>query len=169
MNADFFRTLLDYNYWARDKLLTAVEQLPEADYLATRPMDYGSIHGTLGHTYGAELLWRSRWQGVSLPRIPDGSDFVGLADLKSRWLEEEATIRAFVSNSSDAAFASSVVAYRSTEGEPWTRLLWQTLLHVINHGTHHRSEVAAAVTHLGHSPGDLDMIAYFNSDFARVL
>jgi uncharacterized damage-inducible protein DinB len=33
---------------------------------------------------------------------------------------------------------------------------------VINHGTHHRSEVASSITQLNHSPGDLDLIAYLN-------
>ena len=58
---------------------------------------------------------------------------------------------------------SRVVHYRSTEGQTYTRSVWEVLVHLVNHGTHHRGEVAAAVTQLGHSPGDLDMIVYFNS------
>jgi uncharacterized damage-inducible protein DinB len=39
------------------------------------------------------------------------------------------------------------------EGVP----IWQMILHVTNHGTQHRSEAAALLTEIGHSPGDLDM------------
>jgi uncharacterized damage-inducible protein DinB len=34
------------------------------------------------------------------------------------------------------------------------------MLHVANHGTLHRSEVAAMLTSYGHSPGDLDFLFY---------
>ena len=38
--------------------------------------------------------------------------------------------------------------------------MWQALLHVFNHGTQHRSEVAALLTAAGRSPGDLDLIDF---------
>src|SRR5579871_3308645 len=148
MDIAYFRTLVDYNYWARDRLIAAVTRVAEAEYLAPRPMDYGSIHGTLVHAYAAESLWRNRWQGTSPARMLGPTDVPSLAELAARWLEEERQIRAFLAPLTDEEL-QTVVHYRSTEGKEWSRRLWETLAHLINHGTNHRSEVAAAVTQLG--------------------
>ncbi|MEA2639140.1 MAG: hypothetical protein QOF51_534 [Chloroflexota bacterium] len=161
MDVATMRTLYDYNYWGRDRLLGAVRELPEAEYLAKRPMDYGSIHGTLVHAYAAEVIWHSRWLGVPTGQLITGAELPSLTALEAQWNEHEAQIRAFLDGLTDEQLASAV-NYRRTDGTPFSRILWQTMVHLINHGTNHRSEVAAAATQLGHSPGDLDMIVFFN-------
>ena len=42
------------------------------------------------------------------------------------------------------------------EGVP----VWQLMVHVVNHGTQHRSEAAALLTAEGRSPGELDLLDY---------
>jgi len=53
--------------------------------------------------------------------------------------------------------------YTNTSGAPFERILWQAMVHLVNHGTQHRSEAAALLTDFGHSPGDIDLI-YFLSE-----
>jgi uncharacterized damage-inducible protein DinB len=36
------------------------------------------------------------------------------------------------------------------------------MAHLVNHGTQHKTEAAAILTGFGHSPGDIDLILYFN-------
>lgn len=50
--------------------------------------------------------------------------------------------------------------YSSTSGTAHSQPVWQILLHVVNHGTQHRSEVAHFLTEAGQSPGDIDLILY---------
>jgi len=163
VDAEYFRTLFGYQYWARDRLLSVVRRLDEAEYFRPRPMDYSTIHGTLVHIYSAEVIWHSRWIGHS-PRRPLGpADVPGLDELTQQWTDHEQKMRSFAEALSDNDVRTRVVDYLDTRGEPNSRLLWQMMAHAINHGTHHRSEVAAAATQLGHSPGDLDLIVYFRT------
>jgi uncharacterized damage-inducible protein DinB len=56
-----------------------------------------------------------------------------------------------------------LVHYTTTEGIVSETPLWQILLHVVNHGTQFRAEAAIVLTGAGHSPGDLDLMAYLAS------
>ena len=51
----------------------------------------------------------------------------------------------------------------ATEDQPRERILWHVLFHVVNHGIHHRDEVAAALTALGQSPGELDFTVFLRN------
>ena len=66
---------------------------------------------------------------------------------------------AFVDGLTDEKL-NSKISYKSTKGEPFERVLWQMMAHVVNHGTQHKTEAAAMLTEFGHSPGDIDMIYY---------
>jgi uncharacterized damage-inducible protein DinB len=57
---------------------------------------------------------------------------------------------------------TSLVRYTLDSGQKRERLLWHCLLHVVNHGTQHRSEAAAILTAYGQSPGDLDFTMFLN-------
>lgn len=52
--------------------------------------------------------------------------------------------------------------YISTEGRAHRRVVWETMVHLINHGTQHRSEAAALLTAMGQSPGDIDLVVFLN-------
>jgi uncharacterized damage-inducible protein DinB len=45
--------------------------------------------------------------------------------------------------------------------------VWQLLVHVVNHGTQHRSEAAALLTAERLSPGELDLFDYAEEQAER--
>ena len=51
--------------------------------------------------------------------------------------------------------------YKATDGKPYSQPLWHLLQHVVNHATHHRSEVATMVTMTKGSPAPTDMVLYY--------
>jgi uncharacterized damage-inducible protein DinB len=82
--------------------------------------------------------------------------FPDFPSLRARWAEEEVRLMDFVNGVSDERL-NRTFDYKNTAGQPFTRVLWHIMAHVVNHGTQHRTEAAAMLTDLGHSPGDIDL------------
>jgi uncharacterized damage-inducible protein DinB len=160
MNVDYFRTLFDYDYWARDRLLAAMSDVTEAEYSTENGFTYGSIRGILTHCVDAEYGWRCRFQGEARKGVISEAEVATPALLAERWREEEAEMRTYLARLTDADLVGDLV-WRATDGNE-RRLpnLWLSLAHVVNHSTQHRSEAAEALTMVGRSPGDLDLGLY---------
>jgi uncharacterized damage-inducible protein DinB len=158
MNLHNIRTLYEYHYWATARLLDTVARAPEDAFL-NASLGMANLRDTLVHTMSAEWNWRSRWQGVSPTQMLDPAGFPTLAALRERWQTEERQMRAFLSELTDERLQQRI-AYNTTDGTPYSNLLWIMMLQVANHGTQHRSELALLLTELGHSPGNLDFIVY---------
>ena len=159
MNKQDILTLYQYNQWTNAKILNAASKVTREGYLAPASFPHGGLRGTLVHALFAEWVWRNRWQGVSPTIRLKPEEFPTFESLRSRWTEEENHLMSFVGSLTDERLESKF-SYRTTDGTPHERILWQAMAHVVNHGTQHRTEAAAILTDLGHSPGDIDMI-YF--------
>ncbi len=65
MNLQDLRTLLDYHYWARDRMFEALEPLTPEQVNRDMGSSFKSIRDTVTHLYAAEWAWYSRWHGTS--------------------------------------------------------------------------------------------------------
>lgn len=161
MNKADIQTLFDYNYWANHRLLAAVDQITDDEFNAVAPgLGHASIRSTLVHLMGAEQIWRQRClEGISPTALLPVDQFLSVDALLQRWDQEEKLMREALARQTDESLAETFV-YHTTKGLTMRDVRWQVLAHAVNHGTQHRSEAAVALTALGHSPGDLDMIIY---------
>ena len=155
-------TLYNYYYWATGRVFEATHRAGEMAFTTSHPeLYYGSLQGTLTHILSAEWIWRKRCQeGTSPSVLLDPLDFPTIDDLARRMAEEQSNMLAFLDSLNDADLVSPV-NYQSTNGQPYQNTLWHLLVHVVNHGTQHRSEAALVLTGLNQSPGNLDMLIYF--------
>jgi uncharacterized damage-inducible protein DinB len=117
------------------------------------------LRGTLVHALSAQWIWRTRWEGTSPTALLDPKDFPTFESVRARWAQEEQKLMDFVAGITDESLKNTF-DYTNTKGKPFTKVLWHAMVHVVNHGTQHRSEAAAILTDLGHSPGDLDLIIF---------
>jgi uncharacterized damage-inducible protein DinB len=160
LKSEQIHTLYAYNYWCNRLLLDTAEKLAPAQLSAPAPFPWGSLQGTLVHTLWAEWIWRSRMQhGISPGEIYTPQDFPTLESLRARWQQEEQEMWAFL-GTLDEEDMQGTLHYQNTRGKRYSSPLWHALLHLVNHGTQHRSEVAAMLTACGHSPGDIDLIVF---------
>ena len=161
MNKQDIILLYKYNQWANALILNATANVTHEEFLAPASFPYGGLRGTLVHTFFAEWVWHQRWEGTSPTRRFQPEDFPAFDSLRTRWAEEEKALMSFVEGLTDEKLESKF-KYNSTDGQPHERILWQVMAHMVNHGTQHRTEAAAMLTDLGHSPGDIDLIVFLD-------
>jgi uncharacterized damage-inducible protein DinB len=163
VNKERLRALFEYNRWCNARILDTAATLSDEQFRAPGPFPHGGLRGTLLHTLFAEWVWRMRWRGT--PPGPhqrfEPEAFPTVAALRARWIEDDAHLMEFVASLTEERLGSEL-EYTSTEGGRHRRVLWETLVHLVNHGTQHRAEAAATLTQWGRSPGDIDLIVYLN-------
>src|SRR5213593_335031 len=165
MTSELVRTLYRYNAWATARILERAARLRPDELAAPSGASFSSVRETLVHIMAAQWIWLARWQGTSPTSLLDGG-FPDFASLRARWDQIERETQRSVAGLTDADLAK-VVEYRNTRGERWAYPLWQQVVHQVNHATQHRGEVAAALTELGHSPGDLDLLIFVDETEPR--
>ena len=152
MQADEMRVLFAYDRWATRRVLAALDDLDPDVWTRTNVVDERGLGGILVHHLGASQRWRIglESQGEKEGPSPEEEALPTMAELRDRWEAEWVAVDAWLPKITDD-FVGYVFG-----GVP----VWQMLVHVVNHGTQHRSEAAALLTAEGHSPGELDLINY---------
>lgn len=161
MTPEALQRLLDYHYWARDRLLDAVESLTPDQFRRDLGNSFGSVRDTLVHMVSAEWTWCSRWEGEHPSGHLEVTDFGTVQDIRSRWATEEARVRRYVDRLGPDGI-NRVLGYAHFNGAPLESVFWQMLQHVVNHATFHRGQVTTMLRQLGvRSPRSQDMIVFY--------
>jgi len=163
VNQQDLRTLVDYHYWARDRMFDALEPLTGEQLTRDMGNSFKSIHQTVVHVYAAEWAWYERWHGVSPTALLSSEQFPDLASIRRAWSEHEVKMRAYVDGLGDEG-ASRVIEYKLLSGHGGSSPVWQMLQHVVNHASYHRGQVTTMIRQLGGQPAKpMDMIAYYRT------
>jgi uncharacterized damage-inducible protein DinB len=151
-------SLYEYGAWANERLLTRAEMLTEAQFRQRWSQGYQSIHHSFVHALGADWRWLSRWQGTAPPPPFAPEDWPTVAAIRAKWAELIPLRAAYLAGLREDDLRATIQFATPERSYELTR--WQGILHCANHGTQHRSEIAAMLTDAGHSPGDLDYLLF---------
>ncbi|MCY4018252.1 MAG: DinB family protein [Chloroflexi bacterium] len=161
MNRGGIELLFQYSDWANERILDAAAKVSVEQLIAPNDLGWGSLCGALVHTLDAEYIWRILLEdGIDVEAL-DPEDFPDVASIRARWAAVRRAFWNYLGQLSDEELNASLdhEALGGLRGEP----LWHLLIHVINHGSHHRAECAALLTGFGYSPGDVDFPLFLNS------
>lgn len=154
------RTLLDYHYWARDRVLAAAESLTPEQYTRDLGSSFKSVRDTLVHTYSAEWAWHSRWHGVSPTVALSPDDYPDVPVLRQEWQELQEQVYGFLD--AIGTDVDRMFEYRSLSGIESRSSFSQMVQHVVNHGSYHRGQVTTMLRQVGAKPpAAMDLIAFY--------
>ena len=155
------RTLVDYHYWARDRLLDAVAGLTHAQYTQHIESSFPSIRDTLVHLWAAETTWTARWDGEAPTSLADGKELTDLPALREAWSALERRLQGVLVRLGEQGVMGTL-EYQGFDGKPRLEPFAMMLQHVVNHGSYHRGQITMMLRQMGMPPAkQMDLIAFY--------
>ena len=158
MDVNAFRHFYDYHFsenriiWDRYIASLTHEQF-------TQPANYshGSVRDQIVHLMSVDDIWFSELRGVvpSEPLPPAQSDDRNV--IRARWDDIEHSVRAYLAELRDEMLFDQPI---QEPDEDRNLIVWQVLLHVVNHGTDHRAQLLRQLNDLGVKTTSQDYILY---------
>ena len=161
MTFDVLQTLVDYHYWARDRLFVAVDALTEEQLRRPLGNSFSSVFDTVVHLYGADWIWRSRWEGVSPMALPKPELYDDLGQ-GPRGVARRRTTHPRDRESARTRGHHATDRIPGWDGRRQAQPFWQMLQHLVNHGSYHRGQVTTMLRQLDvPPPKSMDLIAFY--------
>ena len=156
MDAEAFRHFYDYHFTENRKMWDSyiTKLSPEQ---VTQDVDYshGSVRDQILHLINVDDAWFSDLRGAALPEPLDPTGLTDLDSIRAHWDPVEQQMRDYLGTLRDEQLST-----KPLPGQDRDLLLWQWLLHVVNHGTDHRVQILRLLNDLGIETTSQDYISY---------
>jgi uncharacterized damage-inducible protein DinB len=143
----YFLKLYRYNAWSNKRVLGTLQRQNVRDE---------KILTIMGHTVAALFLWLHRIKGLPAPDVKLWGEYsleqlVELAEKAGKeWLE-------FVESTDNF---NRELTYRNYVNEPYTNNVENIMIHLVNHSSYHRGQIAMLLRQKGFEPINTDFITY---------
>lgn len=147
----YFKKLFRYNQWANQGL---------CNLLKDQPLKLSEVMQRISHIVAAEEIWYHRIKPLDFDLLPlfevhpRSLLFPRAENSAKRWLDLIENIDNF----------QKIISYQNTKGAPYQSPLSDILIHVANHGTYHRGQIATLMRASGVEPLVTDFIAFCRVD-----
>jgi uncharacterized damage-inducible protein DinB len=151
-----------YTAWASGRLVEAAGKLSDEELRRDFKTSDHSVLGTLVHVYAADRVWLHRVRGTPRATFIDAED-QSMEVLRKHWPPIHNGWQKLLEAETDASVLRKV-PYKDLRGNAHETPLWQIILHVVNHGSHHRGQVSGMLRTMGHTPPILDLIFFYREN-----
>lgn len=156
---NLLKQLVKYNWWANEKYISMLTEIPARHLDVTVKSSFPSIRKTLFHIWDAEELWKSRLKGRSPDHFP--SHKFPLTTPINKMLKTSAEFYELVKDKEPEFFSESCT-YKSLNGEEFTQPREALIVHCMNHSGFHRGQIITILRGLGYT-------AFPQTDFIHFL
>jgi uncharacterized damage-inducible protein DinB len=143
----YFLKMYQYNYWSNKRVLNKIKEQNVNDE---------KILTIMGHIVAAQFLWLHRikglppaqvklWGEYTLDQLFDMAENIG-----KQWLE-------FVESTDDF---NRELSYNNYTGDPYINNVETIMIHLVNHSSYHRAQIAMLLRQKGFEPINTDFITY---------
>lgn len=143
----YFLKLYNYNYWSNKRVLEAIQKQNVNDT---------KILQLMGHVLAAQYLWLHRIKGLPAPDVKLWGEYSidrlreMAEDVGKQWIE-------FVESTDNF---DRELTYRNYTNDPYTNNVENIMIHLVNHSSYHRGQVAMLLRQKGFEPINTDFITY---------
>ncbi|NOK76649.1 MAG: hypothetical protein GFH26_640175n158 [Chloroflexi bacterium AL-N15] len=156
MNAHAFRHFYDYHFTENRNVWDSyVMTLSQEQFTQVVNYSHGSVRDQIVHLMSVDDTWFSGLRGATIPEPLDPAAFDDRNIVRAHWDKIEQTMRDYL-----ATLRDDMLCDKPLEGEDQDLVLWQVLLHVVNHGTDHRAQLLRLLHDLGVRTTSQDYIFY---------
>ena len=143
----YFLKLYQYNEWSNKRVLNCIER---------QSINDEKILTLMGHIVAAQFLWLHRIKGLPAPDVKLWGNYTlekvkAMADeAGKKWLEFVESQESF----------DRELSYTNYVGEPYTNNVETIMIHLVNHSSYHRAQIAMLLRQKGFEPINTDFITY---------
>lgn len=143
----YFTQLYHYNQWANNRVLEGFDQQKVEDE---------KILTVMSHVVSALYIWLNRIEGKSTADYPLWKQYSRTELIEMNNVITERWIK-FIGDTDDF---NRVLVYKNYVGDPYKNNVEQIMIHLVNHSTYHRGQVAMLLRQNGLEPINTDFITY---------
>jgi uncharacterized damage-inducible protein DinB len=150
---------LEFMQWADCQFYDVLTQAPADQVGQDRGSSFKSLFNTLNHVYLAEMVWISRIEGNPATTIADLNSPADMAALGEAWPGLHQRWTDWGKALDDWA---KPMAIRGRFGE-FELPYWKLVMHLMNHGSYHRGQLATMMRQAGLKPPSTDLMMFYRS------